>query len=105
VKKFIIALVAVFLVQTVLALDTPRTDNQIAGVWEGIASVGLYKNSPQNFIVNAGLIFPLLSGEIFPVLSKNIIRSQRLRLSSVPSFCRNRPASSVCGSDAAACRA
>ena len=44
--------------------------------------------------VNAGLIFPLLSGEIFPVSGKKIIRSQRLRLSSAPSFYRNPPVSS-----------
>ena len=65
----------------------------------------MFEYAQEFIVVNAGLIFPLLSGEIFPVLGKNIIRSQRLRPSSVPSFCRNRPASSVCGSDAAACRA
>lgn len=50
--------------------------------------------------VNAGFVFPLLSGDDFPVSGKKIIRSQRLRLSGAPSFCRNQPVSSMYVNDA-----
>ena len=46
------------------------------------------------FIVKSEIIFPVLSGLIFPVSGKNIIRSQRPRLSGGPSFDRN-PRSSL----------
>jgi len=45
--------------------------------------------------------FRFYPATIFRFQTKKIIRSQRLRLSGAPSFCRNQPVSSMYASDAA----